>query len=165
MSGQGISNLYQGGWKARIAFWSPPSKIVPQCSIAGGATPPWAPRRGRRSPDIGSVLVRAVFVPIWAPSHAVPTGLLEGWYPANTDLHLSRTRAPGVVGGIGSRRCAFGRPRPRSGSAGNQGTVIHPFFYPPKKDTNSTLTRAASLACGPRRAVRAPMCDAEAPSR
>ena len=26
---------------------------------------------------------------------------------------------------------------------------MHPFFYPPKKDPNSALPRAASLACGP----------------
>ena len=27
-SGQGISNLYQGGWKARIAFWRPPPDLL-----------------------------------------------------------------------------------------------------------------------------------------
>ena len=96
-SGQGVSNLYQGGWKARIAFWRPSPNLVPQYSVAGGATPAWAPRRGRRSPDIHSGLVEAAFVRIWARSRAVPTGLLEGWYPANTEGPLSRTRAPGVL--------------------------------------------------------------------
>ena len=100
-SGQGVSNLYQGDWKARIAFWRPPSNLLLQCSIAGGATPPWAPRRGRRSPGIRSGLVEAAFVRIWARSRAVPTGLLEGWYPANTVRSLSRTRAPGVLGESG----------------------------------------------------------------
>ena len=44
--------------------------------------------------------------------------------PRSAHRSLSRTRAPGVVGGIGSRRCAFGRARPRSGSAGTKGVLI-----------------------------------------
>ena len=36
-SGQGILNLYQGGWKARIAFWSPPPDLLLQYPVAGGA--------------------------------------------------------------------------------------------------------------------------------
>jgi len=64
--------------------------------------------RGRRDPDIDSGLVRACFVPIWPQSRAVPTGRREGWYPANTDAHLSTTHAPGVFGVIGSSRSALG---------------------------------------------------------
>ena len=40
----------------------------------------------------------------WGWSCVVPVGLQEGWYPANTDLHLSRTRVPGVLlVGLGRR--------------------------------------------------------------
>jgi len=63
--------LYQGGWNAISAFWSRSPDLLLQYPVAGGATPPWAPRRRRWSPDIHSGLVRAAFVPIWAPSHAV----------------------------------------------------------------------------------------------
>ena len=79
LSGQGVSNAYQPPRHAISAFWSPPPNLVPQYSIAGGATPPWAARRGRRSHGIHSRLVRAVFLPIWAPSHAVsdrPSGVV-----------------------------------------------------------------------------------------
>eukprot|EP00964_Phaeocystis_antarctica_P002965 scaffold1570_cov61-Phaeocystis_antarctica.AAC.4 len=65
--------------------------------IADGPPPAWVPRRGRRSPGIHSGLVRAVFVPIWARSRAVPTGLL--WRGGNhrTPSDLSRTRAPRTI--------------------------------------------------------------------
>ena len=64
LSGQGVSNAYQPPRNAISAFWSPPPNLLLEDSVAGGATPPWAPRRGRRSPGIHSRLVRAVFVPI-----------------------------------------------------------------------------------------------------
>ena len=130
LSGQGVSNAYQPPRNAISAFWSPPPNLLPQYSVAGGATPSRATRRGRRSPDTHSGLVEAAFVRIRARSYAVPTGLLEGWYPANTVRSLSRTRAPGVLGGIGSRRCAFGRARPRSGSAGTKGVLSTRFLSP-----------------------------------
>ena len=101
LSGQGVSNAYQPPRNAISAFWSPPPNLLPQYSVAGGATPSRATRRGRRSPDTHSGLVEAAFVRIRARSYAVPTGLLEGWYPANTVRSLSRTRAPGVVGESG----------------------------------------------------------------
>ena len=69
--------------------------------VAGRPTPPCAPRRGTRSPDIDSVLVRGVFVRLRVRSCIVPKGIHEGWYPANTDAHLSTTRAPGVLGESG----------------------------------------------------------------
>ena len=66
-----------------------PPDLQLQYPVAGRPTPPWAPRRCRRSPDIDFGLVGAVFVRIWARSRAVPTGLLEGWYPANTERHAT----------------------------------------------------------------------------
>jgi len=59
----------------------------------------WAPRRAMRRPDIHSVYIRPVFVPICKRSRIVRVGLQEGWYPPNTEIHLSRTRVPGVLGG------------------------------------------------------------------
>ena len=97
LSGQGVSNAYQPPRNAISAFWRSRPNLVPQYSVPVGRVPSRAPRRGRRSPDVGSGLVEAAFVPIWARSRAVPTGLLEGWYPANTEGPLSRTRAPGVL--------------------------------------------------------------------
>jgi hypothetical protein len=90
--------LYQGGCNVIIAFLGPPSDILLEDPVAGGATPAWAPRRAMRSRDIHSVLVRAGFVPICKRSRIVRRGLQEGWYPPNTDIHLSRTRVPGVLG-------------------------------------------------------------------
>ena len=101
LSDSGISNSYQTPGNASSAFWCPPPDLLLEDSVSDGPPPAWAPRLGRRGPDIGSRLVRAVFIPIWARSRAVPTGLLEGWYPANTDVHRSRTRAPGVLGESG----------------------------------------------------------------
>ena len=66
--------------------------------------PVCAPRRPRRCLSIDSGLVQAGFAPIWPRSCVVPIVLLEGWYPANTDRFLSRTRALGACGGIGTRR-------------------------------------------------------------
>ena len=77
LSGQGISNLYQGGWNAIIAFWRPPPDLL-EDPVAGGPPPAWAPRRGRRSPDIDFRLVGAVFVRIWVRSCIFLNGLLEG---------------------------------------------------------------------------------------
>ena len=51
-----------------------------------------------RDPDVHSGLVRAVFVPICKRSRIVRVGIREGWYPPNTEIHLSRTRVPGVLG-------------------------------------------------------------------
>ena len=159
MSGQGVSNAYQPPRNAISAFWSPPPNLLPQYSVAGGATPPWAPRRGRRSPGIHSRLVRAVFVPIWEQSYAVPTGLLRGVVPSQ-HRHVSIEDA-GAGGGWWGWVAALRlwRARPRSGSAGNQGSLKHPFFYPPKKDTNNALPRAAfsrlwSPSCRPSARVR-----------
>ena len=81
----------------------PPPNLLPQYSVAGGATPPWAPRRGRRSPCIHSRLVRAVFVPIWERLYAVPTGLLEGWYPANIAQERLERASRGPTAGLGGR--------------------------------------------------------------
>ena len=63
--------------------------------------PPWAPRRAMRSPDIHSVLVRGVFVRVRARSCIVRVGIREGWYPPNTEVDLSRTRVPGMLGESG----------------------------------------------------------------
>jgi len=101
LSGQGVSNAYQPPRNAISAFWRSRPNLVPQYSVPVGRVPSRAARRGRRSPDIHSGLVEAAFVPIWARSYAVPTGLLEGWYPANTVRSLSRTRAQGVLGESG----------------------------------------------------------------
>jgi len=103
-SGWGASDLYQTHRKAISVFLVPASNLPLQYSVAGGPPPAWAPRRGRRDPDIDSVLVRGVFVRVRARSRIVRRGLHEGWYPPNTDVHLSRTRVPGGFGGIGSSR-------------------------------------------------------------
>ena len=70
----------------------------------GEPLPVCAPRRPRRCLSIDSGLVQAGFAPIWPRSCVVPIVLLEGWYRANTDRFLSRTRALGACGGIGTRR-------------------------------------------------------------
>ena len=75
--------------------------LLLQDPVAGGATAAWAPRRARRSPDIHSGLVRAGFVPICKRSRIVRVGLQEGWYPPNTEVDLSRTRVPGMLGESG----------------------------------------------------------------
>ena len=62
-----------------------------------------APISGRRSPDIDYGLVQAVFVPIWARSRAVPTGLLEGWYPANIAQERLERANRGPTAGLGGR--------------------------------------------------------------
>jgi hypothetical protein len=56
---------------------SPPAVFGPD-SVPRGPMPAWAPRRARRSPDIHSGLVGAVFVRIWAQSCIVRTGIQEG---------------------------------------------------------------------------------------
>ena len=84
-----------------IAFWSPPPNLLLEDPVAGGPPPAWAPRRGTWSPDIDSVLVRGVFVRVRVRSDIVRMGIHEGWYPANTERHRSRTRVPGVLGESG----------------------------------------------------------------
>ena len=78
LSGQGVSNAYQPPRNAISAFWSPPPNLLLEDPVASGPPPAWAPRRGRRSLDIHSGLVRAAFVRIWARSRTAPTGILEG---------------------------------------------------------------------------------------
>ena len=122
LSACGLSVGYQhGGWNAIIAFWSRPPDL---CSSGSGRpTPPCAPRRGTRSPDIDSVLVRGVFVRLRVRSCIVPNGIHEGWYPANTEPHLSGTRVPG--GGWWDRVVVLSlgpaRHRPGGGAAGPSG--------------------------------------------
>ena len=103
-SGWGTSDLYQTPQKAISVFFVPPPDLLIEDPVVGRPTPAWATRRAMRSPDIHSVLVRAGFVPICKRSRIVRRGLHEGWYPPNTDVHLSRTRVPGGFGGIGSSR-------------------------------------------------------------
>ena len=100
-SGQGISNLYQGDWKAISAFWRPPPDLLLQGPVADGPPPAWAPRRAMRSPDIHSVLVRPGFVPICKRSRIVRRRIHEGWYPPNIERQLWGTRVPGVLGESG----------------------------------------------------------------
>ena len=54
-----------------------------------------------RDPDSHSGLVRAVFVPICKRSRIVRVCIREGWYPPNTEVDLSRTRVPGLLGESG----------------------------------------------------------------
>ena len=88
LSGWGVSNLYQPLRKAISAFLGPSPDLLLEDPVAGRPTPPWAPRRGTRSPDIDSGLVRGVFVRLRVRSCIVPKGIHEGWYPANTERHL-----------------------------------------------------------------------------
>ena len=74
--------------KAISAFLVPSPDLLLEDPVAGRPTPPWAPRRGTRSPDIDSGLVRGVFVRLRVRSCIVPKGIHEGWYPANTERHL-----------------------------------------------------------------------------
>ena len=39
LSGQGISNSYQGGWNARIVFWRPPPNLLLEDSVPVGHVP------------------------------------------------------------------------------------------------------------------------------
>ena len=82
-----------------------------------------------------------------------------------TPWSLSRTRAPGVLGGVGSRRCAFGVLCLAPGALGTNGLVSTRFLSP---GTNNALPRAAfcrlwSPSCRPsarvRRATRRPRRD------
>ena len=100
-SGWGVSDLCQPHRNSISVFFVPASNLPLQYSVAGGPPPAWAPRRAMRSRDIHSVLVRAGFVPICKRSRIVRRGLHEGWYPPNTDVHLPRTRVPGVLGESG----------------------------------------------------------------
>ena len=100
-SGWGTSDLYQTPQKAISVFFVPPPDLLLQYPMVGRPTPPWGPRRGRRDPDIHSVLVSAVFVRVRARSRTVRRGLQEGWYPPNIERQLWRMRAPGVLGESG----------------------------------------------------------------
>jgi hypothetical protein len=93
--------LYQSPRKAISAFWRPPPDLLLEDPVVGRPTPAWAPRRAMRRPDIHSVDIRPVFLPICKRSRIVRVGLQEGWYPPNTEVHLSRTRVPGVLGESG----------------------------------------------------------------
>ena len=74
-------------------------------------------------------------------------GRREGWYPANTDAHLSTTHAPGVFGVIGSSRSALGVLGIVPGDGG--GTNGHfRALSPPLRHTSSTPSRAAAPVCG-----------------
>jgi len=129
-----------------------------------GPPPAWAPRRGRRGPDIRSRLVRAVLVPIRARSYAVPTGLLDGWYPANPVVSIEDARAGGARWGrVAALR--LWRALPRSGSAGNQRTRKHPFFIPrhqQRASARSFLSPVVPVVPSERPCATR---DAEAPSR
>ena len=89
--------MYQSPRKAISAFWRPPPDLLLEDPVVGRPTPAWAPRRAMRRPDIHSVDIRPVFVPICKRSRIVRVGLQEGWYPPNTEIHLSRTRVLGVL--------------------------------------------------------------------
>ena len=117
-----------------------------------------------RDPDIDSGLVQACFVPIWPQSRAVPTGRREGWYPANTDAHLSTTHAPGVFGVIGSSRSALGVLGIVPGGGGGDESSFSGVIPPSKTYQQHALARGCS-GLWRSRAVRAPVGDATAPFR
>ena len=73
-SGWGVSNLCQPPRKAILAFSGGFGNLPRQDCHPAGRARSWGPRRASRNPDIHSGLVSGVFVPIWAPSHVVPTG-------------------------------------------------------------------------------------------
>ena len=104
LSGWGVSNLYQPPRKTISPFLGPAPDLLLEDPVAGGPPPPWAPRRGTRSPDIDSGLVRGVSVRVRVRSGILPTGHLEGWYPANTARYLSKTRKSRAVGVTGLPR-------------------------------------------------------------
>jgi hypothetical protein len=87
--------------KAISVFFVPPPDLLLQYPVTDGPMPAWALRRARRGRDIHSVLVRGVFVRVRARSRIVRRRLHEGWYPPNTEVNLSRTRVPGVLGESG----------------------------------------------------------------
>jgi hypothetical protein len=92
-SGWGTSDLYQTPQKAISVFFVPPPDLLLEDPVAGGPTPAWAPRRAMRRPDIHSVDIRPVFLPICKRSRIVRVGLQEGWYPPTTPRYTSRERA------------------------------------------------------------------------
>jgi len=72
--------LYQTPQKTISVVLGPPPDLLLEDPVVGRPTPPWAPRRGRRDPDIDSGLVRgACFVRIWGRSCVVPTWPYKAW--------------------------------------------------------------------------------------
>jgi hypothetical protein len=71
--------LYQTPQKTISVFLGPPPDLLLEDPVVGRPTPPWAPRRGRRDPDVDSGLVRACFVRIWGRSCVVPTWPYKAW--------------------------------------------------------------------------------------
>ena len=125
--------MYQGGWKAISAFWSRSPDLLLEDPVAGRPTPPWAPRRCRRSLDIHSGLVRAAFVRIWARSRTVPTGILEGWIPSQ---HRLAPKEDARAGGAWWDWVAALRPWACSASLQERWEPresYEPVVYPPKK--------------------------------
>ena len=101
LSGWGTTDLYQTPQKTISVFFVPPPDLLLEDPVVGRPTPPGGPPRAMLDPDIHSVLVRAVFVPICKLSRIVRVCIREGWYPPNTEVDLSRTRVPGVLGESG----------------------------------------------------------------
>ena len=73
----------------------------------------------------------------------------EGWYPANIEIHLSRTRVPAVFGArdwvVALSLVGRARHRPRGGG-GDESTFSG--VIPPLEHTSSTPSRAAAPAFG-----------------
>ena len=159
-SGSGVSNLYQGDWKAIISFWSPPPDLLQQDPVAGGATPARAPRRARRDPDIHSEALGTGFVPIWWQSCVVPAALLLGVVSSQRHLErlqrASRASPVGLGEGFASPGLGPKRLQGRSGIGfclGRHSGLSSSFLSPPAKiPTARPRVRALRLraaACRP----------------
>ena len=143
-SGCGTSDSYQTPQKAISVFFVPPSDLLLEDPVVGRPTPPWAPRRGRRDPDIDSGLARVCFVRIWGRSCVVPTwpsgGVVSSQHRCAPidDARAGRVWWDRVVA------LSLGRAQHRPGGRRGDESCCPP----PLRHTSSTLSRAAAPVCG-----------------
>ena len=164
LSGWGTSDLYQTPQKAISVFFVPPSDLLLEDPVVGRPTPPWAPRRGRRDPDIDSGLARVCFVRIWGRSCVVPTwpsgGVVSSQHRCAPidDARAGRVWWDRVVA------LSLGRAQHRPGGRRGDESSFSGASPPSKTYQQHALARGCS-GLWRSRAVRAPVGDATAPFR
>jgi|NorSeaMetagenome_1021524.scaffolds.fasta_scaffold35944_1 hypothetical protein len=163
-SGCGTSDSYQTPQKAISVFFVPPSDLLLEDPVVGRPTPPWAPRRGRRDPDIDSGLARVCFVRIWGRSCVVPTwpsgGVVSSQHRCAPidDARAGRVWWDRVVA------LSLGRAQHRPGGRRGDESSFSGVTPPSKTYQQHALARGCS-GLWRSRAVRAPVGDATAPFR